>query len=340
MKTKPLLTFSPSGIYCPEADVQIDPWRPADKAIITHAHSDHARYGSKHYLAHKDSEAILRLRLGNDISLQTVEYGEPFYINGVRFSLHPAGHILGSAQVRAEYKGEVWVATGDYKLQDDGFSAPFEPVTCHHFITESTFGLPIYHWAPQETIFSEIKEWIAENRAKGITSVLLGYALGKMQRILTQLAPLDYPVFAHGAVYNVNERLREAGYALPHIQQVSEVSDKKQFKGALVLATGSALGTPWMKRFEPYSVGNCSGWMAVRASKNRLNTDRGFVLSDHADWNELNLAVEATGAENIYVTHGFTSVFSKWLNEKGLHAQELKTLYGVEHETENTLSEV
>ncbi len=332
MNIRPLLTFSSSSIYCPAADVHIDPWRPVEKAIITHAHSDHARYGCSHYLAHKDSEAILRQRLGNDISLQTVEYGEPFYINGVRFSLHPAGHIIGSAQVRAEKDGEIWVAAGDYKLQDDGFSVPFEPVTCHHFITESTFGLPVYRWKPQKEIMAEIREWIHENQKRNITSVLLGYALGKMQRLLVNLRPLDIPVFAHGAVYQVNETLREAGFHLPKISAVSEVKDKSLFRGALVLATGSALGTPWMKRFEPYSVANCSGWMTLRGAKNRMSADRGFVLSDHADWYELNQAVRATGAENIYVTHGYTAAFGRWLREKGFNAKEVETLYGTETE--------
>jgi putative mRNA 3-end processing factor len=334
MSNGSLLSFSPSSIYCPEADVHIDPWRPVERAIITHAHSDHARYGSKHYLAHKDSESILRHRLGNHISLQTVDYGEPFWINGVRFSLHPAGHIIGSAQIRAEKDGEIWVAAGDYKLQDDGFSKPFEPVKCQHFITESTFGLPVYRWKPQHEIMHEIKTWMEENRSKNVTSVLLGYALGKMQRLLMNLQPLDLPVFAHGAVYQVNETLREAGFPLPKLIPVSEVKDKSWFKGALVLATGSALGTPWMKRFEPYSVANCSGWMAVRGAKNRMAADRGFVLSDHADWDELNTAVKSTGAENIYVTHGFTASFGRWLREQGLHAREVETLYG--NETEET----
>lgn len=332
MGKSPLLTFSPTGIYCPEADVHIDPWRPVDRAIITHAHSDHARYGSRHYLAHKDSEAILRQRLGQHISLQTVEYGEPFLMNGVRFSLHPAGHIIGSAQIRAEKDGEVWVAAGDFKLQDDGFSKPFEPVPCHHFITESTFGLPIYRWNKQDKVMTEIKTWISENRAKNVTSVLLGYALGKMQRLLVNLQPLDIPIFAHGAVYQVNETLRQAGFSLPKVTPVSEVTDKSLFKGALVLATGSALGTPWMKRFEPYSVANCSGWMAVRGNKNRMSADRGFVLSDHADWAELNTAVKSTGAEHIYVTHGFTASFGRWLREQGYDAREVQTLYGTETE--------
>jgi putative mRNA 3-end processing factor len=325
-----LLQFSSSSIYCPLANIHIDPWKVVDFAILTHAHSDHARPGIKHYLAHKDSETILRLRLGNDISLQTVEYGEVFYHKGVKFSLHPAGHILGSAQVRVEHKGEVWVASGDYKGQNDGFCQAFEPIKCHSFITESTFGLPIYHWKKQAEVIQEIRNWIEGNRLAGKNSVLMGYALGKMQRLITGLQPFDFPVFAHGAIYAVNEALRVAGYPLPYIPLITPDLPKKTYDKALILAPGSALNTAWMNRFEPFSTGYCSGWMAVRGAKNRMPIDRGFVLSDHADWPELNTLIKATEAENVYVTHGFTSSFAKWLNENGMQAKEVKTMYGEE----------
>lgn len=330
-----LLQFTSSGIYCPDAGIYIDPWKPVDKAIITHAHSDHARIGNKSYLAHNDSEAILRLRLGEDISLQTVDYNEPVVINGIKFSLHPAGHILGSAQIRVERNGEVWVASGDYKIEDDGFSAPFETVKCNAFITESTFGLPIYKWPTQRQVMDEILGWWKQNQLEGKASVLMGYALGKIQRLIVNLQPFIGPVFAHGAVFNVNQRLRDAGYQLPLIQFASDI-EKKMFRDALILAPPSALGSLWLKRFEPYSTGYCSGWMAVRGAKNRRAIDRGFVLSDHADWNDLNTAIAATGAERVFVTHGFTDTFARWLNEKGLEAHEVKTEYGDEQEELNT----
>jgi putative mRNA 3-end processing factor len=220
------------------------------------------------------------------------------------------------------------VASGDYKIQDDGFCTPFEPVKCHVFITESTFGLPVYKWQPQQMIMDEIREWITQNHLNGKASVLMGYALGKMQRLIQNLQPFHVPVFAHGAIYNVNERLRTAGHDLPYIPLVSEQSDKKVFQGALILATGSALNTPWMKRFEPYSTGYCSGWMALRGAKNRIAIDRGFVLSDHADWSGLNQAVKETGAEKVLVTHGYTDIFARWLNEQHIEAAEVKTMYG------------
>jgi putative mRNA 3-end processing factor len=338
MPRQPLLQFTGKSIYCARADVHIDPWIPAKRAIITHAHSDHARWGSKHYLAHHHSEAILRLRLGEAISLQTVEYGERFEINGVTFSLHPAGHIIGSAQVRVEYRGEIWVVSGDYKLEDDHFSAAFEPVKCNVFITESTFGLPIYKWQPQAKIYAEISRWRLQNRAEDKASVLMGYSLGKMQRILKGIALPGEPIYAHGAIYMVNERLRQAGFDLPELTLVTKDTDRKMFTGSLVLAPPSVDSSTWIRKFNPYSLGYCSGWMALRGAKNRRAVDQGFVLSDHVDWPDLNRAVRESEAEKVFVTHGYTSIFSRWLNENGIEAGEVQTMYGDEEEEEQKQS--
>lgn len=327
-----LLQFTGKSIYCARAGVHIDPWTPVDRAIITHAHSDHARPGCRHYLAHQDSAAILRLRLGEDISLQTVRYNEAFSINGVTFSLHPAGHIIGSAQVRVAYGGEVWVVSGDYKTEQDGVAAAFEPVPCHRFITECTFGLPVYHWQPQQQVFEEINDWRDRNTAQGITSVLMGYALGKMQRLLHHCARPGEELWAHGAVYNVQERLRAAGVSLPPVKLLTRDISREQLKGRTVLAPPSANGSAWIRRFGNYATGYCSGWMALRGAKNRRAVDRGFVLSDHADWQGLNTAVKATGAEKVYATHGYTSIFSRWLQEQGIAAAEVQTMYGAEEE--------
>jgi putative mRNA 3-end processing factor len=335
----PLLKFNSCGIYCELADIYIDPWKPVNKAIITHAHSDHARWGNKYYLSHKDSASILKLRLGNEINLETVEYGHTFRINNVNFSLHPAGHIIGSAQIRIEYKGEIWVVSGDYKLENDNFCQPYESIPCHSFITESTFGLPIYRWQPQEKIFSDIKNWWKENRILDKCSVLMGYSLGKMQRLIINLKEFEGPVYCHGSVYNINEQLRLAGFDLPFIPHVNTITDRKLFRTALILAPSSAMNTSWIKKFQPYSTGYCSGWMALRGTKNRKAVDRGFVLSDHIDWPDLNLAVKNSGAENIYVTHGYTSVYSKYLNENGIRAFEVKTQYGEEEEETVSIEE-
>lgn len=329
-----LLELRENGLYCPQADIFIDPWYPVDKAIITHAHSDHARSGNKYYLAHHQSEPILRLRLGVDIHLETIEYNEPVNINGVTISLHPAGHILGSAQVRLEYKGEVWVVSGDYKLENDGVSVPFEPVKCNVFITECTFGLPIFKWKSQQEVFNEINQWWTDNKEEGKTSILFGYSLGKSQRLLKNIDRSIGKIFAHGSVWNVHEALIEHGADIPHIERVS-LENSKDYAGSLVLAPPSALNSPWMKRFKPYGTANASGWMNLRGAKRRKPVDRGFILSDHADWAGLIQAIEATGANKIYATHGYTSSFSRYLTEKGYEAYELQTLWEGELVNEN-----
>lgn len=322
-----LLEFSKKGIYCPQADIYIDPWSAVDKAIITHAHSDHARRGSKHYLAHKLSVPIMKFRLGKDISAVGIDYGKITEINGVNISLHPAGHIPGSAQIRMEYKGEVAVISGDYKLQNDGLTRAFEPVKCHTFITESTFGLPVYKWKSQLEIFSEINNWWKGNKEKGKVSILCGYALGKAQRILYNVDKSIGKIFGHGAITVINDIMRNEGLSLPVINRVEALFTKKDYEGSLIIAPPSVTGNGWLKKFEPYSLGNASGWMNIRGYKRRLALDAGFVLSDHADWNELNKAVAETGAEKIFVTHGYTSVFVKWLREKGYEAYELETMF-------------
>ena len=323
----PLLQFNKSGIYCARAKVYIDPWRPVDKAIITHAHADHARWGMKHYLAHHDSIPVMRLRLGQDISVQGLAYGEKIVVNGVEFSLHPAGHIPGSTQVRVAYKEEIWVVSGDYKTESDGLSTPFEPVKCNTFITECTFGLPVYHWKPQAELFNELNGWWEQNQQNGLTTFITAYSLGKAQRVLCNVDTSIGKIYTHGAVENTNEALRSAGITLPETLRVTADMTKKDFKGALVIAPPSALNSPWMKKFKPHSLGIASGWMQLRGTRRRRAADRGFALSDHADWNGLLAAVKATEAQTVITTHGYTNVFSRYLNEIGINAIEEKTLF-------------
>jgi putative mRNA 3-end processing factor len=327
----PLIEFTPKGLYCRQADVYIDPWKPVNKAIITHAHSDHARAGSQSYLCHHFTRPLLQLRLG-DNHYQSVEWGEKIFMNGVTVSLHPAGHIIGSSQVRLEYKNEVWVFSGDYKTEDDGLSGKYEPVPCNSFITECTFGLPIYKWKPQQEIFDGMKDWIYKNKSEGKSSAFIAYSLGKAQRILQPLAGIGLPIFAHGAVYNVHHALLNAGWKLPAIKNITAETSKDQLKECIVIAPSGAEGSPWIKRFYPYATGICSGWMQVRGNVRRKNADAGFALSDHADWEGLLSAVKATGAEKVYATHGFQSSFSRYLNEHGIEAEEVKTAYGNDEE--------
>lgn len=339
MKSK-LLKLTKKGLYCPPADIYVDPWSAVDKAVITHAHSDHARFGSKSYLSHNLSVPILKLRLGSSIKVKGIDYSKTVTINGVKVSLHPAGHIPGSAQVRLEYKGEVAVVSGDYKTEDDGLSTPYENVKCNLFVSESTFGLPIYKWKPQREIFNDINSWWKRNADKGKASVLCGYSLGKSQRILHNLDRSIGKIFGHGSIINVNNAYKTVGLKLPDVQIITKETPKSDFRGALILAPPSSAGSPWLKKFEPYSIGNASGWMNIRGTKRRHAMDIGFALSDHADWDGLNSAIAATGAETVFVTHGFTDTFVKWLCEKGIDALELHTQFvGEQNEMEQVTSD-
>lgn len=328
----PLIEFTDCGLYCRQADMYIDPWKPVDKALVTHAHSDHARWGMKRYLAHRLSVPILQHRLGADIRAEGIEYGTVITVNGVRISLHPAGHILGSAQARFEYRGETWTASGDYKPGDDGFSGVFEPVKCQHFVTESTFGLPIYKWKPQAEVVEEINQWWRENRDAGITSVIGAYSLGKAQRLIQTLDHGIGKIYTHGAIEAINGIIRSNGTDLKPTVQVMPDTSKEETTGAMVIAPSSALGSTWMRRFVPYSTAMASGWMMLRGTRRRMNVDRGFALSDHADWDGLNASIRETGAENIYVTHGYTTAFARWLHENGYRAEVVKTDFGEQEE--------
>jgi len=321
-----VLTFTDRGIYCPAGDFYIDPWKPVDRALITHGHSDHAHPGMGRYLATEGTAPVMRHRLG-EIALQTTPYETETRIGDATVSFHPAGHVPGSAQIRVSVKGEVWVVSGDYKTEADGLSEPFEPIQCKAFITECTFGLPVFRWTPQDELTRQINNWWAANAAAGRTSILGAYALGKAQRLLTTVDPAIGPILTHGTIENTNEVLRAQGVALPPTIRVTPDVSHKTHPGALVLATPSALGTTWARRFGPSSTAFASGWMALRGVRRRRAADRGFIVSDHADWDGLNAAIKATGAEKIFVTHGYTNTFQRWLQTKGYDAHIVSTDY-------------
>ncbi|MEM8579011.1 MAG: ligase-associated DNA damage response exonuclease [Pseudomonadota bacterium] len=329
----PLLTFTERGIYCAAADLYIDPWRPVPRAAITHGHADHARPGMGSYLCTDMALPVMRHRLG-DIGAQTVRYGEVLDVNGVSISFHPAGHVPGSAQIRVEKGGEVWVVSGDYKVVDDGVSTPFEPVLCHHFVTESTFGLPVFRWADQADVAAEINAWWHACAAAGQTAVLGAYALGKAQRLLSMLDPEIGPIMTHGAVENTNAILRGQGVTLPDTTLCTLETEVKAHPSAILIAPPSATDAKWAARWGARQTAFASGWMALRGIRRRRAGDRGFVISDHADWTSLLWAIEQTGAENIYVTHGYTDIFSRYLNENGWRAEVVPTEFGGEAEDE------
>jgi len=323
--SKPLLEFNNKGIYCSQAEVYIDPWKPVKKAIITHGHADHSKYGHQKYITHHLNIPIIKHRLGK-INVSGVEWKESFTINNVKFSLHPAGHIIGSSQVRVEYKGEVWVVSGDYKTEDDGISGAFEPVKCHSFITECTFGLPVFKWQPQQEVFNDINAWWEENRDHKMTSVIMVYSLGKAQRVLKYLNPDIGKIYTHGAIENMTEVLRQ-NFEFPDTHKITREISKSELKGNMVIAPPSAHGTTWMRKMVPYVTASASGWMSTRGARRRRAIDKGFVLSDHADWDGLISAIKATECEKVICTHGYTDIFSRYLKTQGYDARTEDTQY-------------
>ena len=319
-----MLRITDRGLYCAAADLYIDPWQPVDRAVITHAHGDHARWGSRHYLASREGGRVLRTRLGADAEIELLEYGEERTIGDVRLTLVPAGHILGSAQVRLEHRGEVWVVSGDYKTEPDPTCTPFEPVRCHTFITESTFGLPIYRWSAQEETFADMRAWWRENAENGRASLVYAYALGKAQRVLAGMLGADIgPVYTHGAVERLTADYRASGVSLHDTTAVATLPKGTSYAGALIVAPPSAAGSTWLRRFGDVSTAFASGWMQVRGARRRRSIDRGFVLSDHVDWPSLLSAIDATGAENVWVTHGYREQVVRYLTEQGLDARSI-----------------
>lgn len=324
-----MIQFTSKGIYCVPGKFYLDPWQPVDLAIITHGHADHAYPGMKKYLCHHFTVNILKSRIGHDIQVEGVAYNRPFHINGVKISLHPAGHIIGSSQIRMEYKGKVIVFTGDYKIQDDGLSTPFEPVKCHELITESTFGLPIYRWESVAAQTQRLNEWIMHNQGFKKTSVFIGYSLGKSQRILNAVKDMG-EVYVHYSIAKLNMAYSEAGIQLPPYHIVDLRTDTKQLDGKIVLLPPALLDTHLLQKIPHVAYAICSGWMQIRGARRWRSADAGFAISDHADWNGLLQAVKESGAEKVYVTHGQTATFSKYLNEIGIEAEEVKTNYGKE----------
>lgn len=318
-----LIEINANGLYCPAGGFYVDPVRPVDRAVITHGHSDHARWGCRSYLSAKPGEPIVRMRLAEDAEFDFVDYGETRLIGGVRVSLHPAGHMLGSAQVRLEHRGRVAVVTGDYKLQSDATCADWEPIRCDLLVTESTFGLPIYRWAEDADVFAGINDWWRCAAAAGKCCLLYGYAVGKSQRLLSGLDASIGPIYTHGAVEKGVQAYRASGVTLPPTRPVGEQPSGHVWAGGMVVAVPGAHGTPWMRKFKCVTTAMASGWMAVRGNRRRRAVDRGFVLSDHVDWPGLLTAIDATAAREVWVTHGSTAVVSRYLREIGIDALPL-----------------
>ncbi len=330
-----LLEIDASGLYCAAGDFYVDPWRGVERAVITHGHSDHARWGSGRYLTSAAGVEVVRARVGEEAPITGVPWGNSVTLNGVQVSFHPAGHILGSAQVRVEYRGEIWVISGDYKTEPDATCEAFEPVRCHTFVTEATFGLPLYVWRPQQEIFAEIDDWWRASQSQGRACVLFAYALGKAQRLLAGVDSAIGPIAVHGAVHRFVELYRQSGIPLPPVMRGDEAGAAAIRGNGLVIAPPSAANSTWLRKFGEVSTAFASGWMQVRGIRRRRAADRGFVLSDHADWPGLLASIEATGAEHVAVTHGpaIPALVRYLQEERGLDARALITPYGDDEET-------
>ncbi len=327
-----LITVTSAGLYCEAGGFYVDPWMAVGRAVITHAHSDHARPGSEAYLCSISGEGVLRERIGTDAGVEILPFGEERKLGEATVSLHPAGHILGSAQVKIVVGGEIWVISGDYKTVPDASCEAFEPVKCHTFISETTFGLPIYRWPETRVIFGEINQWWRANQRAGVTSVVFAYALGKAQRILAGIDASIGPVYVHGAVARFLPHYERAGRSLAEVQHGSPESIADIKGRGLVIAPASTRGTPWLRRFGPSSLAFASGWMRIRGARRRRALDRGFILSDHADWDGLVQTIRDTGADRGGLTHGYSRALSRWLREGGWDTFELPTRYTGERE--------
>jgi putative mRNA 3-end processing factor len=316
------------GLYCSAGGFHIDPWQPVDRAVITHAHGDHLIAGCRAYLCTDAARSLVVHRLGGDAGVEAAGYGAARDLDGVRVSFHPAGHILGSAQVRVEHRGEVWVASGDYKRAADPTCAPFDPQRCHAFITEATFAMPVFRWDAPATTIAEISAWWDEMSAARRPAVVFGYALGKAQRLLAELAPLaDRPIYVHGVLDDLLEIYRAAGVPLPATRRASDAPRGTSFAGELIVAPLMARGSVWMRRFRDHSAAFASGWMRIRGARRRRGYDRGFALSDHADWDALLQTIGETAAERVFVTHGYTQQLARALVARGIDATPWRTFY-------------
>ncbi|HVG85031.1 MAG TPA: ligase-associated DNA damage response exonuclease [Vicinamibacterales bacterium] len=323
-----MLTETPDGLYCEDGGFHVDPWGAVPLAIVTHAHGDHARPGSGAYLCAEPGVALLRRRFGSDVPVQGLAYGESLMLGRTIVSLHPAGHVLGAAQLRVQGPAGVWVISGDYKRAPDPTCAAFEPVRCDTFVTESTFGLPIYRWDPTATVIGELRAWWADNREQGRASIVFCYTIGKAQRLLAELAPIvETPVLVHGMMVPAIDVYRAAGVCLAPTETLIERPRGRSLAGELVLAPPSARGTPWMRRLGDFSDALASGLMRVRGVRRQRAYDRGFVLSDHADWPALLATIAETGAERVLATHGHAEPLARHLREQGIDAGVIRTAW-------------
>ena len=336
MDAKALLHPRPEGLYCPQGDFFIDPVRPVERALITHGHSDHARAGHKHVLATAQTLDIMALRYGSDFAgtRQTASYGEATAVNDVSVTFHPAGHVLGSAQIAVETGGIRIVASGDYKRRHDPTCMDFVPIACDVFITEATFGLPVFrHPEPIE----EIGRLLSSVRQFPERAHLVGaYALGKAQRVIKLIrnSGYDEPIYIHGALAKLCDYYRSQGVDLGRLEPATvDGAAADKFSGAVVVGPPSAFADRWARRFPDPVSAFASGWMRIRQRVRQRGVELPIILSDHADWDELTRTITETGAQEVWVTHGREEALVRWCEINGIKAKPLH-LVGYEDEAE------
>jgi putative mRNA 3-end processing factor len=337
MRPQDLLVPTPAGLCCPRGGFHVDPVRPVDKAVITHAHSDHARAGHGAVLATQATLDFMRLRYGEGFAgtTQAIGYGEPIGLDGVTLTLHPAGHVRGSAQVAVAANGLRMVASGDYKDAADPTCQPFELVCCDVFITEATFGLPVFHHGDASAEIGKLLRSVAlfPERAHLVGA----YSLGKAQRVIALIRAAGYadPIYLHGALETIT-RYYANTIDLGDLRNVRG-TPKSELAGAIALCPPSALKDLWTRRFPDPLTSFASGWMRVRARARQHGVELPLVISDHADWDGLCATIVATGASEIWVTHGAEEALVHWCATRGLAARPLHIVgYGDEDEADGT----
>jgi len=341
MRPEDILVPTPSGVCCKPGGFHIDPTRPVEKALITHAHSDHARAGHRMVLATQETLDVMRLRYGDNFAgtAQAVTYGETLTLDDARVSFHPAGHVLGSAQIRVECGGLRVVASGDYKDSADPTCAPFELIPCDVFITEATFGLPVFRHHDAEGEISKLLHSVTLFPER--THLVGAYSLGKAQRVIAMLrkAGYDLPIYIHGALESITRYYQSRGIDLGQIELVRG-ANKEDLGGHIVVCPPTAMSDLWARRFPDPVAAFASGWMRVRARARQRGVTLPLVISDHADWDGLTATIAATGAQDVWVTHGQEDALVHWCRSKGLKARPLDIVgYGDEEEADIPASE-
>ena len=313
------------GTFCQTGNFWIDPAKPVKRALITHAHFDHISFGCEEYICSPETVSLLKERIGNNIKVKSYGYDEIFKINGIKISFHPSGHILGSSQIKLEGGNEKWLITGDFKRQRDDTCLNYQEVKTDFLICESTFALPIFNWASTNKIVDEIVDWV--NESPNLTSILFCYSLGKAQRILNELKNKKIKkIYAHRSIKKINDIYIKQGIKLEDIAKIDKEIATKDYKGSLLLMPPSQNKANLLNRFGDYQTAFASGWMIIRALKNRSGYDKGFAISDHADWNGLIKTIKSSKAEKVFLDHGNGESLAKYLSiEENIEIQAFKT---------------